>query len=599
VNVLAGTPRPGWEEPSASPAHSAWETATTAACLLAVDPAGLGGIVLRASPGPVRDAWLALLRDLLPAGTPIRRVPAGIPDSRLLGGLDMAATLQAGRPIAERGVLAEADGGVLLLAMAERLPPGTAARIAAALDAGEVVAERDGLPLRAPFRAAAVALDEGASDEERPPPALSERLAFAVTLDGVSSREAMGSAPLSAAVPRARAGLSAVTAGDDVLEALCGTALALGIASLRAPWFALRAACTAAALAGRDAVSEADTALAARLVLAPRATCLPPPTDQTAPEEPPPPDDTAKEAPQNSELDAESLRDIVLAAAVAALPPGVLAQLRVADAARRAAAEGKAGAGRASARRGRPIGARPGALRHGAARLSLVETLRAAAPWQAFRRAERGVTGPQPCVLIRKEDIRIRRFRERTGSVAIFVVDASGSSALHRLAEAKGAVEALLAECYVRRDQVALIAFRGTGAELLLPPTGSLVRAKRCLAALPGGGGTPLAAGLDAAGALAGQVRRRGRGPVALLLTDGRANVARDGGAGRARAEEEALAAARLLRAQGLTALVIDTAPRPQPQARAIAEAMGARYLPLPQADGRLLSQAARALVPA
>jgi magnesium chelatase subunit D len=289
------------------------------------------------------------------------------------------------------------------------------------------------------------------------------------------------------------------------------------------------------------------------------------------------------------------LRDVVLAAAVAALPPGLLARLRLAGApARRAAGEGKQGAQRHSALRGRPIGARPGALRQGGARLSLVETLRAAAPWQGLRRA--AGAGARPRVIVRKEDVRIRRFRERVGSVAIFVVDASGSAALQRLAEAKGAVETLLADCYVRRDQVALIAFRGTGAELLLPPTGSLVRARRCLAGLPGGGGTPLAAALDAARALAQQVRRKGRTPLAVLLTDGRANVARDGTGGRARAEEEALAAARLARAEGLTALVVDTAPRPQPQARAIAGAMAARYLPLPQADGRVLSQAARAL---
>ena len=100
---------------------------------------------------------------------------------------------------------------------------------------------------------------------------------------------------------------------------------------------------------------------------------------------------------------------------------------------------------------------------------------------------------------MRRDDFRMTRFQQRTRTTTIFVVDASGSSALNRLAEAKGAVELLLADCYVRRDQVALLAFRGKEAELLLPPTRSLVRAKRSLAGLPGGGGTPLAAGIDAA----------------------------------------------------------------------------------------------------
>ena len=176
----------------------------------------------------------------------------------------------------------------------------------------------------------------------------------------------------------------------------------------------------------------------------------------------------------------------------------------------------------------------------------------------------------------------------------IFAVDASGSAALHRLAEAKGAVELLLAECYVRRDRVALIAFRGQGAELLLPPTRSLVRAKRSLAGLPGGGGTPLAAGIHAALMLADLVQRSGDTPVLVVLTDGRANIARDGTSARPRAEEEALAAATQVRVAGVSALLIDTAPRAQPQAGRLAAQMGARYLPLPHADAAALSQAVR-----
>jgi magnesium chelatase subunit D len=139
-------------------------------------------------------------------------------------------------------------------------------------------------------------------------------------------------------------------------------------------------------------------------------------------------------------------------------------------------------------------------------------------------------------VEVRKDDFRVTRYRQRSETTTIFVVDASGSAALHRLAEAKGAVELLLADCYVRRDRVAMVAFRGPGAELLLPPTRSLVRAKKGLAALPGGGGTPLASGIDAAIGLADGVRRRGGTPVIVILTDGRANVTRAGIGGRTQA---------------------------------------------------------------
>ncbi|TDG27490.1 VWA domain-containing protein, partial [Paracraurococcus ruber] len=237
---------------------------------------------------------------------------------------------------------------------------------------------------------------------------------------------------------------------------------------------------------------------------------------------------------------------------------------------------------------GRPIGSRAGEPR-GGARLALVETLRAAAPWQRLR----GRSGAR--IEVRKDDLRIRRFRQRSETATIFAVDASGSAALHRLAEAKGAVELLLADCYVRRDRVALLAFRGTGAELLLPPTSSLVRARRCLAGLPGGGGTPVAAALDAALALAEAVRRKGQTPLLVVLTDGRANVARDGAGGRARAEAEALEAARALRAAKVAAVLVDVSPRPAEAGRRLAAEMGARYLALPYADAATLSRAVRA----
>lgn len=241
-----------------------------------------------------------------------------------------------------------------------------------------------------------------------------------------------------------------------------------------------------------------------------------------------------------------------------------------------------------------------GDVRSGA-KLNVIETLRTAAPWQPLRRREVATDGhlSSTRILVRKDDVRLTRFRERSETATIFVVDASGSAALHRLAEAKGAVEMLLADCYVRRDQVALISFRGTIAEVLLPPTRSLARAKRSLAGLPGGGGTPLAAGLDAAFELADSVRRKGQAPTVILLTDGRANIARDGSQGRVRAEEDAVGAARRLRAAAFDVVLVDTSPRPGPLAPRLATEMAARYLMLPHADAVTLSQAVRATMQA
>jgi magnesium chelatase subunit D len=351
-----------------------------------------------------------------------------------------------------------------------------------------------------------------------------------------------------------------------------------------------------AALAGRSEVAEADAKLAARLVLAPRATVLPatePPPAEQDPSDSHDDDDPADEAPTDAD---RPLEDVVLAAAQAALPADLLAQL-VLGGRVRSRSSGRSGALQQSTRRGRPAGVRRGEPRAGA-RLSVVETLRAAAPWQPIRRreaaADRLNKRHRPRIEIRRDDFRVTRFKQRTETTTIFVVDASGSAALHRLAEAKGAVELLLADCYIRRDKVALLAFRGRGAELLLPPTRSLVRAKRSLAGLPGGGGTPLAAAIDAAAALADSVKRRGDTPIVVLLTDGRANIARDGAAGRARAEEDALGAAWLVQRARITTLLVDTSPLPQPLGRRLAEAMAAVYLPLPHADAAALSRAVR-----
>ncbi|MES2974304.1 MAG: magnesium chelatase subunit D [Pseudomonadota bacterium] len=629
---------------------------TLAAALIAVDPAGLGGVALRAGAGPERDEWLALLRRLLPEGTPWRRVPININDAALLGGLDLGATLQAGRPVAQQGVLAQADGGVVLLAMAERLTGGVAARLAAVLDSQEVVIERDGLALRRAARLGVVALDEGAADDEQMPAALMDRMAFHLRLaDGSPADGAVDWQRHD--VDEARALLPQVTAGDAILQALCAAALALGVASLRAPLLALRAARAAAALAGMDEVDESHAAIAARLVLAPRATQMPvmqadeesaagQPPDQAPPEPPPeaadetapepPPSDAAGQTPpeppadpaRNDEADRDDplankeLAEAVLEAARAAIPPGLLAMLKLSEANRsRMQAAGRAGAAQKGQARGRPIGARRGEPRAGA-RLNIIETLRAAAPWQRLRRQQVAAAGQaaaiaavssstavparltavlapgkgdpaalQQRIHVRREDFHVTRMRQLGQTTTVFVVDASGSSALHRLAEAKGAVELLLADCYVRRDRVSVLAFRGKSAELLLPPTRSLARAKRSLAALPGGGGTPLASAIDAAVGLAGQIVRRGETPIIVLLTDGRGNIARNGAPGRVQANEDALASARQLCAAGLTALLLDTSPQPQPAAQLLAATMGAAYVPLPHAGAQAMAK--------
>jgi magnesium chelatase subunit D len=599
---------------------SLWQQAVQVAVLLAIDPGTLGGVRIRASAGPVRDAWLNLLRSLM---SPSRwvRMPVSITDERLLGGLDLSATLAYGRPVLQHGLLVEADGGTLILTMAERLPTSTAARLTQVMDEGAVVLERDGLAERRATRFAVVALDEGLSEEESLSLALRDRLAFELDLQPISPRrvndvdmQQMMSGSIDD-IAAARAGLAGIEVPDEVLRVLCGTAMALGVDSMRASIMARAVARASAALFGNQTVSDDDARLAATLVLSPRATRMPPAPEQEQeeqpdeqhPEEPPeqPIDDAPPNDPDDDKDDQQddqtsppdpslnkAMEDRVLEAAKAAIPAGLLSQL-FAGSLQQRASSGKSGAMVKGGQRGRPSGSRRAQPAHGS-RLHLIDTLRAAAPWQKIRKAMLGPEAQQR-VQVRSDDFHIARIKQKTATTTLFVVDASGSSALHRLAEAKGAVELLLADCYVRRDQVALIAFRGKVAELLLPPTRSLVRAKRSLSGLPGGGGTPLATAIDTAASVAEGLRRRGQSPVVVLLTDGRANVARDGSGGRERAQSEATQAARQLAALQVPLLFIDTSPKPQEAAAQLAGAMRARYIPLPHAGAAAVSLAVRA----
>jgi magnesium chelatase subunit D len=613
MNAVGASPPVAPSPTEEAPDDSAWADAAWAAALLAVDPPGLGGVWVRAGAGPVRERWTAQLAHLLPPDTPVRRLPTHIADDRLLGGLDLAATLHAGRPVAQRGLLAEADGGVVLVPMAERLGPGTAARLAAALDERAVGFERDGVSRRWPSRLAVVALDEGQGEDPPPPASLTDRLALRADLGSLALRQTGEPAATPVAVALARERLAAVEVPESILRALCAAALQLGVDSLRASVAAVRAARAAAALAGRLEADEDDARLAVRLELGPRATRMPADASQAPQAQPPEATPPPPAAPENNEStsdadppEAAALEELLVAAAQAAISERWLAALRSRE---RAQAAGRVGELSATPRGGRPVGSRAGMPR-GGARLSLMDTLRAAAPWQPLRRREpagQASTAVQvaalvapptrnPTLRVHASDLRVSRLQQRAATATVFVIDASGSSALHRLAEAKGAINLLLADCYVRRDQVGVIAFRGTRAEVLLEPTRSLVRARRSLAALPGGGGTPLASALEAALRMAGQVRRGGSAPVLVLLTDGRANIARNGEPGRAAAEADALAAARLLRAQSLTSLLVDTSPQPAQAARRLATEMGAVYRALPYAGAAELSAAVKAL---
>jgi magnesium chelatase subunit D len=234
-------------------------------------------------------------------------------------------------------------------------------------------------------------------------------------------------------------------------------------------------------------------------------------------------------------------------------------------------------------------------------------TLRAAAPHQRRRQDFLGSVASAQ-FLIEPWDLREKVRETRTGSLILFVVDASGSmGAQRRMVAVKGAVLSLLLDAYQRRDQVGLISFRGTRADLLLPPTNSVDLAQQYLQDLPTGGRTPLARGLYLALEVLEIERLKNREvlPLLVLLSDGRANVSLDGAASSKQANgatpvEEARAMASLIKEKKITSVVIDTELGfiKLGLARSIAEAMGARYLNLDELRADHLAEAVRLQLP-
>jgi magnesium chelatase subunit D len=487
-----------------------------------------------------------------------------------------------------------------------------------------------------------VALDESVGDDLPISPALQERLGLwlnlqelppsavsdlAFALQNKDSDEGAVNAVLSAkSLAEMRPLLQRMQFNDEQATAICATAMGLGIDSLRVPSLALRVACVHAALHLRSEVVHADLAFATRAVLAPRATQWPTPPDnasdptETTPQEPepkaasdsavepetqteqpppqdnpppptdspepPPPDDSEQDSDEVKDPSPQDLEDLLIAAALASLPAHILKRLMTKTGSNTGQSSGRSGTVRSGMQRGRPLPPRPGRP-GGLARLHVLATLRAAAPKQRLR------NGTQTArVAIRAEDFHVHRYQQNSATCLILALDASGSAALQRLAEAKGAVELLLQQSYARRDSVCIVAFRGAQAQLLLPMTRSLVRAKRAMTGLPGGGGTPLALALKMACEQAQQLHRQGVTPLLVVLSDGRANISLAGVGGREQAQADAVQWATQWRLTGHRSMWIDTSVKPDAQVQNMASTMGGHYLPMPQVQAHRMASA-------
>lgn len=590
--------------------QTAWFDANLIAILLAINPKGLKGVTVKSQFGPVREAWLSYLKQLTSScGMQVLKAPANISAEQLLGSLDVEASLQASSLVVSKGLLERVHGNLLLLPMVERMDLQAIALISQALDEKNTFEKSNHFGV--------IAFDESDSVDESISPRLLDRLAFEVYLDQLSLADIKESLDVNAEdIQEAKKLLPSVKCSDDYLEVMTKAGFSLGVSSFRANHFALEVAKTLAALRGLVEVSQDEVIDAARLVYTPsKRAYMSPEMDQSedqsnedqndqdpesqqedSQDDQESPDDIKQEQPSEQELE-----DIIVQAVKASIPPKLLRQSKDQMRAGKSAAHvsGKSGSIQKNFLSGRPLGARKGRPTDGK-RLDILKSIRAAIPWQRLRKGalvHNQANQSQSRIDFRAEDLHIKQYLRRRGTVTIFLVDASGSSATQRLAEAKGALEELLAQCYIRRDEVAMLSMRGAKAEVVLPPTRSLARAKRNLAALPGGGGTPLASGFRAANEMAISLQRKGLTPIIVIMSDGKANVNLQGVGGRGGAHADALTAAKELRIKNHRVLFVDTSPKPEILAQELSGTMAAQYFPLPfTGSGKQISQAAMQL---
>lgn len=551
------------------------QIAIKALSLLAIDPENLRGIVLKGRSSPIRKKLIDKIPKIF-NNLKFQRIHPLVLDSDLFGGLDFAMTFETGNLVKTIGFLNKNDS-ILLLSMAERLEANLIGKYTSAIDKNK--------------KLCFVALDEGI-DDEKIAVALTERMAFSIWVEGIHYTDLNKILFNLKKIKKARRSLQSIPIDDHVISALTRISFKLGIDSLRAPILASYAARASAAFSGHSAIEEENIVESIKLVLSPKATIIPQELDSESIE-------THEKEPSDNELQEKNSRknqeerfptELLLEAVRSSLSPDVLRNL-IDNQQTSKMLKNNSGSGQKifNNRRGRPLPSRAGKI-DGTKRIDLIETLRVAAPWQTIRR--KNLERQNSKIIISKNDIRIKRHQEKSDRLIIFAVDASGTLALGRLGETKGAIEILLVEAYSRRDHVALISFRGENARIELPPTRSLVQTKKRLAGLPAGGGTPLASGLSVSFRLAIQSRSRGLTPTLAILTDGKGNIDLNGNASRTKANLDINKCAELIRSEKIPCMVIDTSNRPQEPAKALADQLTATYLALPRADSRRLSVA-------
>jgi magnesium chelatase subunit D len=501
------------------------------------------GVLLRGDKGAGKTTTARALAELLPKPARFVNLPIGVTEDRLLGGMDLGKTLK-GEPELRPGLLAEASGGVLYVDEVNLLPDHLADALLDAAATGVSTVEREGFS--AVQEARFVLLGSMNPEEGLLRPQLLDRFALAVDIFatrlvterrevverrmaydvdavGFVERWAEEQAHLQQHVVAAKTRLPSVGCSSAMLERISSLVCELGVVSLRADLAIARASCAQAALLGSADVTEEHIDAVLPLALNHRATHTPPP--QGAPQSPPAQNRAEKPEPPTSKGEDEEA--------------GEMGERRFSSMEiktpelRGAVDDGRSGA--MAARKGQAPG-------------PVTRVRKSEVPVELdLRSSVRSALTETGQSKLRIQDLYEKVREPLVGSRFLFVVDSSGShAARERMRAVKGAVVGLVERSLRRRDEVAVIVFRGETAEVLVEPTSDTAAIIATLEYLPTGGRTPLAHALELAQQFINEET------LLLLLTDGRANVP----SRTADAWADALEAAAKIRC---AALVVDT----------------------------------------
>ena len=537
-----------------------------------IDPS-LGSLSIKANYSTLRTVFLSNLLSLLKPKRLKKIYPFQNPTD-FAKNINMIDTLTFGMPKYNEDIFSS-DNIALILTNTEKMEKGLATFL------------RD--KIKNNSNKFFIALDESESNEV-PRENLSEYLIFSINLDGTRHKDLKKVSINRKKISEAKEKLAAVKVNKKILDYLIASAEMFSISNMHTIFTTLKVAKSLCAYKGKKSVTREDINLAISLSMIHKAKQIPEFQQEekvATPEQEQSRDDNESKA-NETELNSEDKKMLIDALKIS-LPSSLIETLLSKNSQSISYGEA-AGSGERNINfsAGRPI---PSVNRKYSSdkRIDLIGTLTRAIPWQKIRSSS--ITKNRK-IIIYPQDIMMKRFEKQSERLLIFLVDASGSNAIGRLNEAKGAIEILLSDAYAKRDNVALISFSGLKADPLLLPTKSLVTAKKKLSSLPGGGATPLANGLLEAFNMADAARSRSIKPIIILLSDGRGNMTLDGVGDRVKAIEDTTYIASLIKRNAINNIFIDTSRRKTPMADELARELNGHYFQLPMANSNSISKA-------